>query len=526
MTWCSAGTSSGPGIHVGPSKAGFDSAFSDRVRLYLKVTFCINTLFFVIGLSVFISGGDAQSGTGDLGTLLTIGAVTGLNGMAWFLISVRRQTFWSSLLTAAVTTLALTASYAYVATNIPDDPNPSRTGLYVIALVGVILVLRASIVPSPTAATVVVGVLCMSLPTIMTRPDISVEGWVPFFWQTALAVVFVVVTAVTSQTVYGLERRMSAATQLGQYRLQHLLGRGGMGEVYLAEHALLQRPTAVKLLRDASATSTRARFRQEVQTASGLSHPNTVEIYDYGRTSEGVFYFAMEYVEGATLDDVVRSTGAMTPARVLYLLAQAAGALGEAHDRGLVHRDIKPSNLMLCQRGGQFDTLKVLDFGLVRDLSEPASGQDRGLAGTPLYLAPEAILSADGFVPQSDVYALASTAYFLLAGRAPFDGTDLVEVLSDHLATSPPRPDCSDSSLADLIIRCLAKDPLDRPADARAFAHELENCEQFGEWKQRDATIWWAEHTDVVAAVRDIHQSGVGSRSRFGSRRSTASDAR
>lgn len=500
---------------VGSADGGFDSAFSDRVRLYLKSTFLVNTLLFVLSFAVYVSGGDAEYAGGDLVTNIIIAVVTAINGMAWFLVSVRKQTFWSSLLTAAFITLVLCASYAHVATHVPDDPNPTRSAVFATTMVGVVLVLRASLVPSPTIATIVVGVLCMTFPLFMSRPSVLGEGWVPFSWLIALAVVFVVITAVTSHTVYGLERRMSAATQLGKYRLESLLGRGGMGEVYLAQHALLQRPTAIKLLRDASTSETRARFRREVQTASGLSHPNTVEIYDYGRTSEGVFYFAMEYVEGANLAEVVRTTGAMPAARVVHVLSQAAGSLAEAHDRGLVHRDVKPSNLMLCERGGVFDTLKVLDFGLVKDLSAPEEPESQGLAGTPLYLAPEAILKAAGFVAQSDVYALGATGYFLLTGHAPFESGSLVEVLSDHLATPAPRPACDDPDLADLIQQCLAKEPHDRPADARAVAERLERCATSGSWTQRDAGIWWAEHREVVEAARSETPVAAGTSARF-----------
>ena len=340
----------------------------------------------------------------------------------------------------------------------------------------------------------------MICPLYVAQPRVIGAGWEFFVWMVVLALVVVAVTMVTSRTVYGLERRMIAEKQLGQYQLQKLVGRGAMGEVYLAKHALLRRPAAVKLLRDASAASARERFRQEVQTASGLSHPNTIEIYDYGRTPDGIFYFAMEYVEGATLEDIITATGPMPPGRVIHLLRQAAGSLREAHQRGLVHRDLKPSNLMLCERGGVFDTVKVLDFGLVRDLGESNEEESSGLLGTPMYLAPEAILDSGGFVQQSDVYAFGATAYFLLTARPPFTSGSLVEILSDHLATEPIAPDCKDKVLVDLVMQCLRKNPDERPADAVALVAALDACASNGLWEAREADIWWAEHREVITA--------------------------
>jgi len=495
-------TGTGPGgIRLGGSEGGFDSAFSDRVRLYLRSTFFINLLFVGLSGGVQLTGGDGRVDV-DWGPFISMSCVTAFNGMAWFLSMARRQTFWSAMLTAGLTTLVLTGAYAHVAMTLPNDPMPSRSALYAVSLVGAILVLRASIVPSPTLATLVVGALCMAFPLYLSRPGVIDDGWVSYLWRLSLAIVFVAVSAVASRTIYGLERRMFSATQLGQYRIERMLGRGGMGEVYLAQHALLARPTAVKVLRDASTGSSRSRFRREVQTASGLSHPNTVEIYDYGRTSEGLFYFAMEFVEGATLEEIVRSTGPMPAERVVFLLRQAAEALGEAHERGLVHRDVKPSNLMVCERGGAFDTLKVLDFGLVRDLGD-RDDRGRGLAGTPLFLAPESIVEENGFLPQSDVYALGATAFFLLTGQAPFEGGSLVEILSDHLATPAPRPDIADEALAELVGRCLAKDPAERPADARELADSLDACPSAADWSRRDAQVWWSEHAEVVAATRE-----------------------
>lgn len=497
----SAGSFAVPRLRLGQTGEGFESAVSERVRLYLKVTFLINAFLTSAMAVIILVAGSPEAANTEASDFVVAALVTVVNGIAWFLVWRGRKKGFGAPLAGGLTTLVLSAGYTYVTAHNANDVNPTRTLMFCLLAVTVILVLRSSLVPSPATTTAVIGLIAVAFPVYSSRPSPAHDGdWVFFAWQILMSGVVVAVTTVTSHTVYGLQRRMRAAAQLGQYHIQRPLGRGGMGEVYLAQHALLQRPTAIKLLRDASAGSDL--FRQEVQTASGLTHPNTVEIYDYGRTPDGVFYFAMEYVEGATLEDVVRATGTMPARRVIHLLHQAAGALGEAHERGLVHRDVKPQNLMLCERGGLFDTLKVMDFGLVRDLAGQKTQTEGGLTGTPLYLAPEAILEADGAVPQSDVYALGATAYFLLAGTPPFAGGNLVETLSDHLVVEPPPFPCDDPSLAELVRRCLAKDVGDRPADARVLAGELESCRDHGEWKTRDASIWWAEHQELVAARR------------------------
>ncbi len=499
-------------LRLGESSASFDSAFAARIQLYFKVTFLVNV---VLAVAVNVMFGSAESR--QYYDLVVVNGITFLNGLLWYVSTRHPLKFHTSVLMGATLTLLLSASYTFVSWDSDaTDPNAIAVStLFSIIIVSVVLTLRASLIPSPAVGTALAGVVCMLFPVMLGYP--TYEAFPSFMvWTLVAAFLIVGITTFTSHTIYGMERQMFAAKQLGQYQIDRLLGRGGMGEVYLAKHALLQRPTAIKLLRDATGEAARARFRQEVQTASSLTHPNTVEIYDYGRTPEGMFYFAMEYVEGATLQDVVVATGAMSVSRVVHLLAQASSALAEAHDRGLVHRDIKPSNLMLCERGGVPDTLKIMDFGLVRDLSDRPDSNE-GLAGTPLYLAPETILSSDGSSAASDIYALGATAYFLIAGRPPFAAANLVEVLSDHLAADIPSLESGNASLDALVAACLQKDPLDRPQDANAFHTMLEECEGFGEWSKTDARIWWSEHTEVLNARKsqlEASMKSAGSASR------------
>ncbi len=227
------------------------------------------------------------------------------------------------------------------------------------------------------------------------------------------------------------------ARLLNQYRLGRKLGVGGMGEVFLAEHQLLKRPCAIKLIRPehASDAHAMARFEREVRATAQLSHWNTIEIFDYGRNDDGVFYYVMEYLPGLSLDVMVRRHGPLPPARVIYLLRQACDALNEAHDAGLIHRDIKPANLFAAHRGGLHDVTKLLDFGLVKTLQGAGSIQlshEDTVAGSPLYIAPEQVVHTNPPDRRTDIYALGAVAYFLLAGRPPFLGDSAMEVMIAH----------------------------------------------------------------------------------------------
>ena len=311
---------------------------------------------------------------------------------------------------------------------------------------------------------------------------------------------FVVATAVTSHVIYGLRRQVRTAMRLGQYQLGRKLGEGGMGIVHEATHLMLRRPTAVKLLPvEKVGERTVARFEREVQQTSRLEHPNSVRIYDYGRTPDGQFYYAMEYLDGVTLEQLVAREGPLPEARAAHILAQAAHALAEAHDLGLVHRDIKPANLMICDRGRIPDTVKVLDFGLVKLTDEPEQGLDithaNTIVGTPQYLAPEAIRDADAVGPASDVYALGAVGFFLVTGRHVFTGKSVVEICAQHLSATPERPSdvlgrAVDPDYEALIADCLEKDPAARPRDGAELADAIERLQLPG-WTVEDARAWW-----------------------------------
>ncbi len=296
-----------------------------------------------------------------------------------------------------------------------------------------------------------------------------------------------------------LARAQQAIAELGQYQLTKKIGEGGMGAVYLATHRLMRREVAVKLITGQADQEAIARFEREVQLCCTLTHPNTIQIYDYGRTDDGTFYYAMELLRGIDLEDVVGTYGPLPAARVIHLLVQACGSLAEAHARNLIHRDIKPANLFLCERGGEVDVVKVLDFGLVKS-TESSARLSRGdtITGTPQYLAPEIARQAKDVDGRSDLYSLACVGYFLLTGHCVFDHESVMRVVMDHLNTPPPLPSARTAlpipaDLEAVIMRCLAKDPAERFGDAAAFAAALNACQDAGGWNQVMARAWWQE---------------------------------
>jgi len=293
--------------------------------------------------------------------------------------------------------------------------------------------------------------------------------------------------------------------QLGAYTLHEAIGKGAMGEVYRAWHAPLQRWCALKLLPAGASERELLRFEKEVQLTARLNHPNTISVYDYGRASDGTAYYAMELLEGISLQQLVDRHGAQSPGRVIQILLQMCAALSEAHDAGLIHRDIKPDNVVLCGQRGLRDVAKVLDFGLVKQLADPSDTDQTSnvLVGTPLYLSPEAITAPESVGAASDVYGLGAVAYFLLTGTPVFNGRNVIEVCSHHLHSTPERPSrvaghAIASDLEHVVLDCLEKDPLDRPASAAELGQRLARCVDAGTWSDTDAERWWQNPASFV----------------------------
>jgi eukaryotic-like serine/threonine-protein kinase len=412
-------------------------------------------------------------------------------------------------------------------------PYPVRPDFIVLLSLTYILIARSILVPSTARVTLVlggvigIGVVISSYflhlrghdPTIYNAsahhflrvpaddvaPHMTVVAGL--IWGSSLAI-----AAATSKVIYGLREEVRDARRLGQYTLLEKLGEGGMGAVYRASHAMLRRPTAVKLLPpERLGSDSVARFEREVQLTARLTHPNTIRVFDYGRTPDGVFYYAMEYLDGASLADVVAEDGPMAPARVIHVLDQVASALTEAHSVGLIHRDIKPANIFLIEQGGIPDVAKVLDFGLVKQVSAPggadptlpALSRADSFAGTPLYMAPEAISTPDQVDARTDLYSLGAVGYFLLTGVEVFTGRSIMEVCSHHLRTPPVPPSqrlgrSVPADLEKLILACLEKDPAARPADARALRVALRACRDASGWSEEDARRWDEQHGEAM----------------------------
>ena len=303
-----------------------------------------------------------------------------------------------------------------------------------------------------------------------------------------------------SSVLNSLRGEVHAARKYGQYQLVDKIGGGGMGDVFLAEHALMKRPCALKTIRTEAAgdPTAMARFQREVHTTAGLTHPNTIEIYDYGHAEDGTFYYVMEYLPGLSIAELIATHGPAPPSRVIYLLRQICSALAEAHAAGLIHRDLKPGNVIVSERGGMCDFVKVLDFGLVKLTGGPDAAHltgDQVVSGTPLYMSPEQAMGDRGLDGRSDLYAVGAIAYFMLTGRPPFEGESPVAVMVAHASQEvvPPSENTSGipADLESIVVRCLAKKPDDRYADVLALRDALDRCTAAQEWDVRQAAAWW-----------------------------------
>jgi len=385
----------------------------------------------------------------------------------------------------------------------------SRAALQALDLVyttgcGVAIALCALIVPSSgprTALASALGFAPMTAGAIVLAltTDQEVPGPMFFLGYAMVAVVAVLLSAGGSRIIYDLSRKATAAQQLGQYKLVRKIGEGGMGTVHLAHHVLLRRPTAIKLLPPdkVGGANNLERFVREVQHMSQLSHPNTVAVFDYGHSPDGVFYYAMEYLGGGVdLEHLVAAYGPQPAARVAQILAQVCGALQEAHDAKLIHRDIKPANIILCERGGMPDVAKVVDFGLVKEITGDTGASTQIILGTPAYIAPEAVTDPSTIGPAVDLYALGCVGYFLLTGKRVFEGKTAVEVCIQH-ATAVPKPPsaCAPVSpdLDAIILRCLAKRPDERYPSAAALAGALRALPPTPDWDRAEARRWWRD---------------------------------
>ncbi len=332
----------------------------------------------------------------------------------------------------------------------------------------------------------------------------QLQGFQGVFIEHVLVMVLTVVTATVGvQTIGALRSEAFVARQLGQYRLKQMLGSGGMGEVYLAEHEMMKRPCAIKVIRPEKAGNAQvlARFEREVRATAKLSHWNSIDIYDYGRTEDGTFYYVMEFLPGHNLGELVEGHGPLPAARIVHLMTQVCDALAEAHEHGLVHRDIKPANIYCAYRGGQFDVAKLLDFGLAKPTLEQEDAgltQEGAITGSPLFMSPEQATGSLQVDIRSDIYSLGAVMYFMATGRPPFVYQQPLKVMVAHASETPrpPRelnPDIPEE-LEAIILECLEKEPDQRIQDAQALRTALEQVPQRDSWSSLKAAEWWQEY--------------------------------
>jgi serine/threonine-protein kinase len=383
---------------------------------------------------------------------------------------------------------------------------PLATRPEMLALFGatLFLLLRAGLVPGTTVFGFVVGVLSVLPANVLTYLLYSTQAPIPNGTNLTTGMLYVgewsamTIVATTSihRVIYGLQERVQ---ELGQYTLQHKIGEGGMGVVYRARHALLRRPTAVKVLPAERTSPTGvARFEREVQLTAELAHPNIVAVYDFGRTPDGSFYYAMELLDGVDLQRLVEEDGPMPPARVVHVLLQAADALAEAHEIGLIHRDIKPANLLVSNKKRRPDHLTVLDFGLAKDVAadeDPKLSGTQDITGTPLYMSPESIMEPKQVDGRSDIYALGAVAYWLLTATPPFSGKTIVEICAAHIHKEPELPSTRlgtqlPPNLEQLVMHCLAKEKTARPEGASAVLKTLKAL-NLAKWTSEQAAECW-----------------------------------
>ncbi len=504
------------------SPSGFRSELRDeavflqgRVKLYVKTLFFLFGLFGALGALLFVQMSDVIDSSDSASLALVFLSYCGM--LLLFLVAwvYLRTPGRSVLAVGVVESLGSIVATAVVAASVPYTVH-SLTVLDVLLVVLLILVTRAAFVPSSAWRSLSVGVVATATVTglcmqwVGRQPDLDeYERMLPVGCAT-WGLLFSVATAMQSRVLYGLQQSVRAALRLGSYTLEAKLATGGMATVYKARHAMLQRPTVVKLLPPESLGEASARFEREVKDTARLAHPNIIQIYDYG-TTHGWFYYAMEYIDGLSVHELTDQFGPLPAPRVVYILEQVAAALAYAHRAGLVHRDVKPGNILVSDRGDFGDTTTLLDFGLVKELDpdEDANlSRTNTLLGTPLYMAPECITEPDAVDARTDLYALGAVGFFMLTGTDVFSGATLVEVCTHHLHTTPSTPServgrsvCSDQ-LEAILRRCLRKSPDDRYASASALRDALRAVPESGMWNADQASAWWEQHREAIDAHR------------------------
>jgi serine/threonine-protein kinase len=491
-----------------------------RVRilaLLLLAAFALDLVFAVgTAISLLLTDGSVPAVLVERGALL-FGNVIGVTAslVLWWAAGSRRVSS-SRLLTLGLGYEILVCFIIAIATL---WGHYLETGfLPNLTWVPVVVILFPMLLPGPPRKMLMGSIAAAStVPIVLALLDISGQivadpsSYRTAVMDSAFAVVFAYVSA---RVIYGLGREVAAARRAGSYQLEELLGQGGMGEVWRARHRLLARPAAIKLIeQDVTggndqriATDAAQRFEREAQAIASLRSPHTVELFDFGTADNGAFYFAMELLDGLDADTLVRRFGPIPAERAIHLLSQVCHSLSEAHSRGLVHRDVKPANVFVCRYGEEVDFVKVLDFGIVKELQgetgDPGLTNADAIQGTPAFLAPEQALGTADLDGRCDIYSAGCLAYWLLTGQHVFTADTPVALLVHHVQTDPVPPSARTelaipSALDEIVLACLAKDPTERPQTARELARRLGDVELIAEWTEERAREWWALHQEA-----------------------------
>jgi eukaryotic-like serine/threonine-protein kinase len=509
----------------------------DRIGRFARMTFVISGVMLLAAASGDILNGRAYEGISNTGRVVHV-SVEVLLFVVWWLCRGRARSLSLLQTLDAALTIVLCTGWALLGVRAPAT---EAIEFSILLATTYTLIVRSVIVPSTFQRT-----LAVSAPSIVPTVVFFFVRGAPFLadrraethqrfllFSVLWCLVSMFTAALNSRQLYGLRQRIREVHRLGQYTLEEKIGEGGMGVVYRATHAMLRRPAAIKLLLpERAGEKDLARFEREVQLTSRLSHPNTISIFDYGRSAEGVFYYVMEFLDGFDLERVVESEGPLPAARAIRILVQASGALAEAHALGLIHRDIKPANIILTERADEPDVVKVVDFGLVKTLqNSPGELQVTNvdaITGTPMYLAPEAIAAPDSMDGRADLYALGAVGYFLISGQHVFDAANVVEMCSKHLLDIPVPPSRRVDARVPpdfeaLVMSCLEKSPDARPQSAEALRDALLACVDAGRYDLAEGRAWWRErgatlrarpskpHTDRQAVTLAIDLSGRAS---------------
>ena len=514
----------GAGIDTGPGP----TFVQGRLALLGKVVFGLSFGFFVVMNGMLLAGGGlamlpALANQRNIWHLLSASVMA----VVWAVTSFGPLPVRALGMIDGLSLLLPGVGLGMMAAQ-PDDAQ-LMAGLFALTIT---MMARAVLIPSNALRTFWLGavaalpLLAVSVVCVEQRalPGFSREfaTFLTFLNALLWLVLGVTLSTVTSRTIYGLRQQVKAATDIGPYTLEEKIGSGGMGEVWRARHRMLIRPAAVKLVSARELGSTpardpelrRRRFEREARATAGLKSPHTVQLYDFGVTDDGTFYYVMELLDGMNLDALVDDFGPVPPERAVHWLGQVCASLDDAHRNGLVHRDIKPANLVVSRVGAEWDFLKVLDFGLVKLEGARQSEasvrltDDKNVSGTPGFMAPEVVLGTPSD-HRVDIYSLGCAAYWLVTGKLVFEGPGTVKVMSDHIHTPPVPPSQRASQpipaeLDRLILDCLAKDPNERPATAADVRARLRAIPLDAAWTPERAEQWWSLHAPGRGSVRPI----------------------